>query len=237
MWVHCPRILLSLRQYGQEESRLLNLRRLRFSRWALIFSMTSPTWKASALEERWDLIGSLRELSSAPPCSRELWGGIVQSLPVLTRTLPVAHRLCASAAKQTRQCLVFLPIRLDSLLSFTIAESKLGREKVLLLLRDRKGTQKNLCDKDFAALSDELSAAICLKNPCYIRPWIVQKILWRSSCDILALGFFLGPWITNVHTYALLNAISNPQDVANSSDVISYVALHWSRCFWLKSCR
>ena len=30
-------------------------------------------------------------------------------------------------------------------------------------LRDRKGTPKNLCDKDFAELSGELSRAICLK--------------------------------------------------------------------------
>ena len=35
IWVHCPQILLSLRKNGQEESRLLNLRRLRSSRlWA-----------------------------------------------------------------------------------------------------------------------------------------------------------------------------------------------------------
>ena len=32
IWVPCPQILLSLRKNGQEESRLLNLRRLRSSR-------------------------------------------------------------------------------------------------------------------------------------------------------------------------------------------------------------
>ena len=32
IWAHCPQILLSLRKNGQEESRLLNLRRLRSSR-------------------------------------------------------------------------------------------------------------------------------------------------------------------------------------------------------------
>ena len=32
-------------------------------------------------------------------------------------------------------------------------------------LRDRKGTPKNFCDKDFAELSGELSGAICLKTP------------------------------------------------------------------------
>ena len=32
------------------------------------------------------------------------------------------------------------------------------------LLRDRKGTPKNFCDKDFAELSGELSGVICLKT-------------------------------------------------------------------------
>ena len=32
------------------------------------------------------------------------------------------------------------------------------------LLRDRKGTPKNFCDKDFAELSGELSGAICQKT-------------------------------------------------------------------------
>ena len=31
-------------------------------------------------------------------------------------------------------------------------------------VRDRKGTPKNFCDKDFAELSGELSGAICLKT-------------------------------------------------------------------------
>ena len=30
--------------------------------------------------------------------------------------------------------------------------------------RDRKGTPKNFCDKDFAELSGEISGAICLKT-------------------------------------------------------------------------
>ena len=33
-----------------------------------------------------------------------------------------------------------------------------------LNFRDRKGTPKNFCDKDFAELSGELSGAICLKT-------------------------------------------------------------------------
>ena len=32
IWVHCPQILLSLRKNGEEKTRLLNLRRLRSSR-------------------------------------------------------------------------------------------------------------------------------------------------------------------------------------------------------------
>ena len=32
------------------------------------------------------------------------------------------------------------------------------------LIRDRKGTPKNFCDKDFAERSGELSGAICLKT-------------------------------------------------------------------------
>ena len=31
-------------------------------------------------------------------------------------------------------------------------------------IRDRKGTPKNFCDKDFAELSDEFPGAICLKT-------------------------------------------------------------------------
>ena len=47
-------------------------------------------------------------------------------------------------------------------------EFVLGRAKV----RDRKGTPKNFCDKDFAQLSGELSGAICLKTLFY---WVVTR--------------------------------------------------------------
>ena len=58
----------------------------------------------------------------------------------------------------------------------------------------QKKYPKNLCDKDFAELSGELSSAICLVTPCLIGycPRIVQTILWCSLCDVLALGFFFG---------------------------------------------
>ena len=61
------------------------------------------------------------------------------------------------------------------------------------MIRDRKGTPKNLCDKVFAELSGELSRVICLKT---------LVLLGRASncsenslvllCDVLALGFFFG---------------------------------------------
>ena len=79
----------------------------------------------------------------------------------------------------------------------TAAES----HNTMPLIKDGKGTPKNFCDKDIAELSGELSGGICLttlnlpQNPCFIGwcPRIVQKILWCSSCDFLALGFFFGP--------------------------------------------
>ena len=38
------------------------------------------------------------------------------------------------------------------------------KKKTKTYIRDRKGTPKNLCDKDFAELSGELSGTICLKT-------------------------------------------------------------------------
>ena len=60
-------------------------------------------------------------------------------------------------------------------------------------LRDRKGTPKNFCDKDFAELSGELSSAICLKTLVLMGhdrkpPRILQKILWLCSCDFFGFG-------------------------------------------------
>ena len=40
---------------------------------------------------------------------------------------------------------------------------KYRRGGIAPIFRDRKGAPKNLCDKDFAELSGELSGAICLK--------------------------------------------------------------------------
>ena len=65
------------------------------------------------------------------------------------------------------------------------------------IVRDRKGTPKNFCDKDFAELSGELSGLLCLKTLVLMgkdrKPHeFVQKNLWRCSCDFLALGFFFG---------------------------------------------
>ena len=41
----------------------------------------------------------------------------------------------------------------------------LSKRSGLAPFRDRKGTPKILCDKDFAELSGELSGAICFKYP------------------------------------------------------------------------
>ena len=74
-----------------------------------------------------------------------------------------------------------------------------GRVEVPILFsfRDTKGTPKNFFDKDFAELSGGLSGAICLETLVFMgngqqAPRTGQKILWRCSCDFLALGFFFG---------------------------------------------
>ena len=75
----------------------------------------------------------------------------------------------------------------------------LGPARVALF-RDRKGTPENLCDKDFAELSGELSGAICLKFFVSLGaqycPRIVQTILGCGWCDSLAWGFFFWPLIS-----------------------------------------
>ena len=60
-------------------------------------------------------------------------------------------------------------------------------------IRDRKGTLKTLCDKDFAEFSGEFSGAICLKMLVLLGSALklFRIILWYCSCDFLALGFFL----------------------------------------------
>ena len=78
----------------------------------------------------------------------------------------------------------------------SVRGSLLGRcLRLLQSFGDRQSTTKKLCDKDFAERSGELSGAICLKalvllgnDP--VTPRIVQKILWRCSCDFLALWAF-----------------------------------------------
>ena len=58
-------------------------------------------------------------------------------------------------------------------------------------IRDRKGTPKNFCDKDFAELSGELSGAIASKNPLFY--WVVPSNCSENSlarsCDSLAFVF------------------------------------------------
>ena len=68
--------------------------------------------------------------------------------------------------------------------------------------RDRKGTPKNLCDKDFAELSGELSDAICLKTPVLLGSALelfrrffgaVRAVLWLWG-SFLALEKYRAMW-------------------------------------------
>ena len=63
------------------------------------------------------------------------------------------------------------------------------------LVGDRKGTPKNLCDKDFAELSNELSGAIGLKTLVLFGSALelFRKLIWCCSCDLLSLCFLFGP--------------------------------------------
>ena len=67
-----------------------------------------------------------------------------------------------------------------------------------LSVRDRKGTPKNFCDKDFAELSGEFSGAICLKTLVLLGSALelfrtlfgaVRAILWLWG-SFLALDFY-----------------------------------------------
>ena len=64
--------------------------------------------------------------------------------------------------------------------------------------RDRKGTPKNFCDKDFAELSGELSGAICLKTLVLMGndqwpPRIVQKFFGAVRAIFWLWGSFWAP--------------------------------------------
>ena len=53
--------------------------------------------------------------------------------------------------------------------------------------RDRKGTPKNFCDKDFAELSGELSGAICLKTHVLLG----FEAVTPSNCSENSLALFV----------------------------------------------
>ena len=59
----------------------------------------------------------------------------------------------------------------------TLPPNRATRSKCLCF-RDRKGTPKTLCNKDFAELSGALSGAICLKN--LVANWVVPSNLFRK---------------------------------------------------------
>ena len=88
---------------------------------------------------------------------------------------------------------------IDASLSGTSVWRPQSRYTASRTVKDRKGTAKKLCDKDFAERLGELSGAICLKTSVLlghdrIAPRIVQKILWCCSCDSLALWVLFGFW-------------------------------------------
>ena len=75
------------------------------------------------------------------------------------------------------------------------------------LPRDRKGTPKNFCDKDFAELSGELSGVICLKTLALMGhdqkpPRIVQKILWRF---VRFFGFGVLFWLLILAAFSFIS--------------------------------
>ena len=55
-------------------------------------------------------------------------------------------------------------------------------------MRDRKGTPKNVCDKDFAELSGELSGVICLKALVLLGSALELFRKFLVSCSFLALN-------------------------------------------------
>ena len=83
----------------------------------------------------------------------------------------------------------------------SLSSSLLSGRVPRTIFRDRKGTPKNFCDKDFAELSGELSGAICLKTLVLMGndrypPRTVQKILWYCSCDFFGFGVLV--WLLNL---------------------------------------
>ena len=67
--------------------------------------------------------------------------------------------------------------------------SELVMEFPGILIRDRKGTPKNFCDKDFAELSGELSGANCLKTPFF--HWVARSISSDNSLVLFVRFFWL----------------------------------------------
>ena len=75
-------------------------------------------------------------------------------------------------------------------------------------VRDRKGTPKNLCDKDFAEHSGDLSAAICLKTLV-----LLGSALELFRTFIGAVRAILWLWGSFLARLTLLTAIHLPLQV------------------------
>ena len=73
--------------------------------------------------------------------------------------------------------------------SYTVA----CRAAVGHLVRGRKGTAKNLCDKDFAELSGQLSGAICRK--ALVLSGNALKLFRKFFAAVRAIFLFLGSFL------------------------------------------
>ena len=87
-----------------------------------------------------------------------------------------------------------------------------------LFIRDRKGTPKNFCDKDFAERSGELSGAIC--------PRLVQKVLWCCSCDSLVLVFCFWPLILIVPKRCVSRETPRQQTFESAIFIVEKICCH-----------
>ena len=70
-------------------------------------------------------------------------------------------------------------------------------------IRDRKGTPKNLCDRDFAELSGELPGAICLKTLVLLGSALELFRKFFGTVRVLFLGDFLGSFLALDKPYIL----------------------------------
>ena len=64
-----------------------------------------------------------------------------------------------------------------------------------LIIGDRKGTTKKLCDKDFAECSGELSGVICLKTLVLLGNDPITPSNCSENSLVLFMRLFLALWV------------------------------------------